>query len=225
MTSIFERALGEDFTRLHPMMQKRFGVGLDAGYACVGHGHMDEIRRGPWWTVPFLHIGKIRNILIPDVGHDVPLTIENYPYRDPFGRETVTFVREFQARPHRTSRFDATMIYSEGRQRIIDYLGTHQHLAVDLDMKVQTDGSLLLTTHSQRLYEGWLGFNFPMIFSGKAVLRENWDESAALYRIHLEVRNPVFGFLFGYSGTFTCEFPPAGGAPDRLKPVRHECRD
>ena len=225
MTSIFEKALGEDFARLHPMMQKRFGVGLDAGYACVGTGSMDEIRRGPWWTVPFLYIGKIRNILIPEVGRDVPLTIENYPYRDPLGRETVTFVREFRVRPGLTSRFDATMIWSEGRQRVIDYLGTHQHLAVDLDLQVEPDGSLLLTTHAQRLYEGRLGLTFPMLFSGKAVLRENWDDEAAVYRINLEVRNPVFGFLFGYSGTFTCEFPPADGAPDRLKPVRHEVRD
>ena len=183
MTSIFERALGEDFARLHPMMQKRFGVGLDAGYACVGTGSMDEIRRGPWWTVPFLYIGKIRNILIPEVGRDVPLTIENYPYRDPLGRETVTFVREFRVRPGLTSRFDATMIWSEGRQRVIDYLGTHQHLAVDLDLQVEPDGSLLLTTHAQRLYEGRLGLTFPM------------------------------------------QFPPADGAPDRLKPVRHEVRD
>lgn len=225
MTSIFETAMGEDFARLHPMMQKRFGVGLDAGYACVGHGTMEEIRRGPWWTVPFLHIGKIRNILIPEVGKDVPLTIENYPYLDPFGRETVTFVREFRVHEKAPSRFDATMIWSSRRQRIIDYLGTHQHLAVDLSMSVDPDGSLLLTSHAQRLYEGWFGFSFPMIFSGKAVLRENWDEEAQLYRIHLEVRNPVFGFLFGYTGTFTCEFPTTHDAPERLKPVRHEVRD
>lgn len=218
--------MGDDFVRLHPMLQKRFGMGLDAGYACVGHSRMAEIRRGPWWTVPFLHIGKIRNILIPEVGHDVPLTIENYPYRDPYGRETVTFVREFRVKGKRPSRFDATMVWSRDRQRIIDYLGTHQHLAVDLDMAAEPDGSLLLTTHAQRLYEGrWLGFSFPMMFSGKAVLRESWDEEQQVFRIHLEVRNPVFGFLFGYTGTFTCEFPPATDAPARLKPVRHERRD
>ena len=48
MTSIFEQALGDDFARLSPMMQRRFGVGLDAGYACVGTGVMSRIRRGPW---------------------------------------------------------------------------------------------------------------------------------------------------------------------------------
>ena len=47
MTSIFEQALGEDFARLQPMLQKRFGVGLDAGYACIGRGVMTSVRRGP----------------------------------------------------------------------------------------------------------------------------------------------------------------------------------
>ena len=109
MTSIFQHALGVDVDRLHPMLQRRFGVGLDAGYGCVGRGTMAQIRRGPWWKIPFLRLGKIRNILIPDLGVDVPFTIENYPYLDPFGRETITFVREYRVR-RKLSRFDATMI-------------------------------------------------------------------------------------------------------------------
>ena len=222
MTSIFERALGDDFGRLSPMLQKRFGVGLDAGYGCVGTGTMSSIRRGPWWVVPFLYIGKLRNILIPDVGQNVPFTIENFAYDDPFGRETVTFVREYQV-GRKPSRFDATMILSNGR--ILDYLGTHQHLAVDLDLRVEDDGSLRLASNAQRFYEGRLiAFRFPMIFSGRAQLHERFDEEARVYRIRMEVHNRLFGFLFGYEGEFTCDFPPATDAPERLKPVRHERR-
>jgi len=222
MTSIFESALGDDFVRLSPMMQKRFGVGLESGYACVGTGVMSRIRRGPWWVVPFLYIGKLRNILIPDVGENVPFTIGNYPYRDPFGRETITFVREYRVR-RRPSRFDATMILSNGR--VLDYLGTHQHLAVELDLSVGEDGSLQLASNAQRFYEGrFVGFNFPMLFSGRAHVHERFDEAAGTYRITMEVHNKVLGFLFGYEGEFTCEFPPATDAPWRLKPVRHERR-
>jgi hypothetical protein len=222
MTSIFEEALGPDFARLSPMMQKRFSVGLDSGFACVGKGVMSRIRRGPWWAVPFLYIGKLRNILVPDVGENVPFTIENYPYLDPFGRETVTFVREYRLRK-KPSRFDATMILHDGR--VVDYLGTHQHLAVDLDLSVDDDGSLRLTSGAQRFYEGPLvGFRFPMVLSGRARLHESYDDSAGVYRIRMEVHNPVFGFLFGYEGEFTCQFAPAVDAPERLKPVRHESR-
>jgi hypothetical protein len=224
VTGIFETALADDFDRLHPMMQRRFGVGLDAGYACVGTGVMTRIRRGPWWTIPFLWIGRIRNILVPIQGRNVPFTVENYPYQDPFGRETITFVRTYGAGP-RPHRFDATMIYSAHAARVIDYLGTHQHLAVDLDLTVGDDGSLLLRSDAQRFYEGPVAFRFPMLFSGRAELRESFDDSAGRYRIRLEVTNDRFGFLFGYEGSFTCTFPEARDAPERLRPRRHERRE
>lgn len=221
MTSIFARAMGSDFDRLHPMMQRRFGVGLDDGQACVGRGVMSSIRRGPWWTVPFLQFGKLRNILVPTVGEDVPFTIWNSPYLDPFGRETVTFVREYEA-GGRFARFDATMILHDGR--VIDYLGTHQHLAVDLDLKVDAEGALLLRSGEQRFYEGPVGFQFPMLFSGRATLRERFDDTDGRFHVDMRVDNDRFGFLFGYRGSFTCEWMPASGAPPHIFPRRHESR-
>ncbi|WIB42013.1 DUF4166 domain-containing protein [Curtobacterium sp. MCLR17_058] len=222
MTSVFRAALGADFHRLHPMMQRRFDVGLDAAEACIGRGVMTSIRRGPWWTVPFLQIGRLRNILVPDVGDDVPFTIENYPYRDAHGRETVTFVRTYTTRPGRTARFDATMVLVGGR--VLDYLGSHQHLAVDLDLVVDDRGGLVLTSDAQRFHEGPIAFRFPMLFSGRATLHEYWSDEDESFHVDLEVRNALFGFLFGYRGTFTCEWVPATDAPDRLKPRRTELR-
>lgn len=222
MSSIFAAALGADFDRLHPMMRRRFGVGLEAGEACIGRGVMDTIRRGPWWTVPFLQIGRLRNILVPDVGADVPFTIENYPYRDGLGRETLTFVRTYETRPGRPARFDATMVLVDGR--VLDYLGSHQHLAVDLDLRVDERGGLVVTSDAQRFYEGPIAFRFPMLFSGRARLHEYWSDDDQAFHVDLEVRNRVFGFLFGYRGTFTCEWVPATDAPERLKPRRTEAR-
>ncbi len=221
MTSIFEQAMGADFARLHPMLQRRFRVGLDRGEACTGRGVMAEIRRGPWWTIPFLQIGRLRNILIPDIGTDVPFLIENFPYLDPLGRETVTFVREYTIRGRRR-RFDATMVLDAGR--VVDYLGTHQHLAVDLDLSVDDTGALVLTSDAQRFYAGPIAFRFPMLFSGRARLRESFDDNDGRFHIELEVTNHRFGFLFGYRGSFACEWMPAGDAPERLKPLRHEVR-
>src|SRR5690606_25528971 len=106
------------------------------------------------------------------------------------------------------------------------YLGTHQHLAVDLDLSVEDDGSLRLRSGAQRFYEGPLvAFRFPMLFSGRADLHESFDDATGMYRIRLEVRNRLFGFLFGYDGSYSGEFPEATDAPERLKPVRHELRE
>lgn len=222
---VFELALGEDFARLHPQLQRRFGVGVGAGYGCIGRGVMSEVRRGPWWTRPFLALGTLRNILFPVKGRDLPFQIDNHAYIDGFGRETVTFVRTMTVAPGRRRRFDATMIYSEARGGLVDYLGTHQHLAVDLDLSVTDEGGLRLTSGEQRFYEGPVAFRFPMLFSGRAYLTEHFDDASGRFVIDLEVRNDLLGFLFGYRGTFTCEYPEAARVPETVKPAREEVRE
>jgi hypothetical protein len=221
---VFRRALGDDFARLHPQLQRRFGVGVEAGYGCIGRGVMSEVRRGPWWTLPFLAIGTLRNIMFPEQGRDIPFQIDNYAYLDGFGRETVSFVRTMDVAPGRRRRFDATMIYSSTRGRVVDYLGTHQHLAVDLDLTVTDDGGLRLRSGAQRFYEGPVAFRFPMLLSGRASLTERFDDDRQCFVIDLEVHNRLLGFLFGYRGEFTCEYP-GGPAPQTVKPYREELRE
>ncbi|KAB1647920.1 DUF4166 domain-containing protein [Pseudoclavibacter endophyticus] len=222
---IFQRALGDDFARLHPMLQRRFGVGVGAGYGCVGTGIMTDVRPGPLWTRLFLAFGATRNIMFPERGRNIPFQIDNYAYIDGFGRETVTFVRTMSLRGGVRRRFDATMVWSDARQRVVDYLGTHQHLAVDLALSVTRDGGLRLVSGEQRFYEGPIAFRFPMLLSGRAVLTEHYDDARERYVIDLEVRNRRFGRLFGYRGEFTCTFVDGTDAPVTAKPYREERRE
>jgi hypothetical protein len=225
VTSIYERALGADFERLHPRIRQRFGFGSGDRIACIGRGVMDRIWHGRFYTVPFLALGTWRRIMFPERGTNVPFSIRNYAYRDSFGRETVTWIRSFDTRKPR--RFDATMIYSEQRARVVDYLGTHQHLAVDIAFTVDKDGGLRLRSGEQRFYEGRLAFRFPMFLSGIAEVREWYDDREACYRIAVHVSNPVWGPLFGYEGRFDVEWVPcaADEVPADVRPVREERRE
>jgi hypothetical protein len=225
VTSIYRRALGRDFDRLHPQIQRRFGFSSQDGIASIGRGVMEEIWRGRLYTLPFLYVGTWRRIMFPETGRNVPFTIENYAFVDQFGRETVTWLRTFESR--RTRRFDAYMVYSERRGRIVDYLGSHEHLAVDIDLSVDGEGGLRLRSGAQRFYEGLLGFDFPMLFSGYADVREWYDDAGACFRISVDVRNRVWGRLFGYRGSFTVEWRELGPGdfPGRVLPMRQERRD
>lgn len=225
MTSIFRHALGADFDRLHPRMQQRFGFSSEDSVACVGTGTMDEIWRGRAFTLPFLYLGATRNILFPERGTDIPFVIQNFAYRDGYGRETVTFVRSFELPNGRARRFDATMIFSASRCRIVDYLGTHQHLAVELDMQVDCRGGLRITSGRQQFSEGLLGFRVPAALSGTATLHEWYDETHERFRIEVSVTNDRFGRLFGYRGSFTVDFRECepDDVPMAVRPVR-ECR-
>ncbi|MDJ0341496.1 DUF4166 domain-containing protein [Streptomyces sp. H10-C2] len=225
MTSIFQRVLGADFDRLHPRIQRRFSVGLDSGEACVGRGTMDRVWHGPRFVRPFLALGGSRNILVPQTGTDIPFTIENFPYADSFGRETVTFVRTFTF-PGRTRRFDATMIHSPERNCVVDYLGTHQHLATDLHFTVDAGGALVIRSGDHRFREGPADFRVPELIAGDAVVRESYDDAAGRFRIEVNVSNRRFGPLFGYEGSFEAEFVDVAerGVRAGLRPVREEAR-
>jgi hypothetical protein len=91
----------------------------------------------------------------------------------------------------RARRFDAYMVYSDSRRRIVDYLGSHEHLAVDIDLSVDEAGGLRLRSGAQRFYEGVIGFSFPMLFSGIADVREWYDDAAGCFRIVVDVHNSV----------------------------------
>jgi hypothetical protein len=225
MRSIYADLLGSDFDRLHPQIQRRFGFSSADRVAAIGRGMMSHLWHGAAYTLPFLYLGAWRRIMLPESGRNVPFTIENYAYRDDFGRETVTWLRTFQTR--RVRRFDAYMIASADQRRIVDYLGSHQHLAVDIDLRVDERGGLRLTSGAQRFYEGPLGFTFPPALSGIAEVCESYDERRDLFRIEVAVRNQRFGPLFGYRGTFAVEWRPM--PPDQIpahaKPRREERRE
>ncbi len=228
--SIYQQALGSDFARLHPQIQRRFGFSSADGVASVGRGVMEEVWKGAFFTVPFLYLGTWRRIMFPETGRDVPFTIENYAFVDRFGRETVTWVRTFESawrgRP-RTRRFDAYMIYSPRRGCVVDYLGSHEHLAVDIELAVDDEGGLRLRSGAQRFYEGPVGFAFPMGLSGVADVREWYDERARRFRIRVDVRNRRWGRLFGYQGSFDVEWRRVepGGVPPHVLPARQERRE
>lgn len=227
MSSIYEQQLGVDFQRLHPRIQERLAFSSADNRAFVGEGTMERIWHGPFYTQPFLRVGVQRHIMFPDAGDNVPFRIENYAYRDPLGRETVTWIRRFFFPGHPPRCFDATMIRNARRGCIVDYLGTHQHLAVDIDLAVTERGGLRLRSGEQRFYEGPVAFRFPMLFSGLADVEEWYDDEANCYRIQVEVSNKLFGKLFGYQGSFQPtwrELTPAD-IPAYALPVRHESRE
>jgi hypothetical protein len=133
-------------------------------------------------------------------------------------------VRTFETARRR--RFDAYMIWSEERGCIVDYLGTHQHLAVDLELSVAENGGLRLRSGEQRFHEGPVSFRFPMFFSGVADVCEWYDDAAGCFRISVAASNARWGPLFGYEGRFQVEWRTTDGrVPETILPRRSERRE
>jgi Domain of unknown function (DUF4166) len=123
--------------------------------------------------------------------------------------------------------FDATMINSATRGSIVDYLGTRQHIAVDIRCSVGEGGAMCIESGAQRLYEGWISVPVPLVVSGVAKVREWWDEDEQRFKIEVRVENRLFGLLFGYRGSFTVvQRPcPPEEIPFDVKPLHEEARE
>jgi len=215
VTSIYQDVLGPEFGRLHPQVQKRFGFSSADGLASIGRGVMDKVWHGSFYTLPFLYLGAWRRIMFPERGTNIPFTVRNYAYLDSYGRETVTWIRDFKTRHPR--RFDAYMIHSQERGKVVDYLGTHQHLAVDIELSVDERGGLRLRSGEQRFYEGPIAFRFPLLFSGVADVCEWYDDDLDKFCIDVRVANKTWGPLFGYAGRHPAAgYKPAVGNGDLL---------
>ena len=222
--SIYATVLGEDFLRLHPKIQERFGFDSASRKRAIGRGIMNRVWHGKFYTVPFLIVGTWRNIMFPDQGKDIPFTIENWAYVDSHGRETVTELRTFKL--GRERRFDAYMVREPKRNQVVDLMGTHQHLAVDLNLSVTENGGLCIESGEQRFFAGPIAFKFPMFFSGKAHVCVWFDDDIGRYRIEVEIKNRFWGPLFGFDGTFDIEWEDVDPAdiPRDIKPKHEDAR-
>jgi Domain of unknown function (DUF4166) len=100
-------------------------------------------------------------------------------------------------------------------------------LAVDIDLSVDERGGLRLRSGAQRFYEGSIGFSFPMIFSGIADVGEWYEESDQQFHIQVDVKNRIWGPLFGYRGSFQVKWISLKGdeIPADVMPVRCERRE
>ena len=209
---------------LHPRIKQQYGIDSNSEKAWVGQGLMTEIYRGPWFVVPFLRIGSARRILFTETGTDITFSVHNYAYRDSFDRETLTWKRTFQFPGHKR-HFDETLVFSEKRNRPIVFAGTHQHLSVDLHFTVE-NGDLVLKTGAQRLFLPIATIWFPQLLSGVAYVRESYNDELERFEIDVDIRNSIFGTIFGYRGWFhlemincTRECIPADAFP-RVESVR-----
>jgi hypothetical protein len=110
------------------------------------------------------------------------------------------------------------MVYSPARGTVVDFLGTHQHFAVDLRMRADSRGGLWIWTGEQRYGRR----RFPRALSGVARLHEWWDDAEGCFRIEVRVRNRYLGPVFGYRGRFTTRYVDTGTAPvpASVRPLR-----
>lgn len=197
--SIYKSAMGSNFYRLHPMLQKRYS--FQEGVVFKASGIMQTIKGGPKWLYPIFRAGVRWKLLFPEHGKDIPFTISNNAYTTPNGESHVHWERIFYFR-NKKRYFNALMSFDTSTFVIKDYLGEPPLLYSDLAFTVTEDRNLKITSLNQRLILGKLQLPLPKIFQGLATVTEKYDEELERYLIKVSVQNPLIGTVFSYEGWF-----------------------
>lgn len=203
MTSIFERALGPDFERLHPRMRERLSIGLDRGTACRAEGVMTRIWHGTPLLAPLLQLAALERVLVPESATDVAFTMQNHPFRDAAGNEGLTYERVFHL-PKRRRRFDTATVYESGK--LVDKLGRHRLLLADWLVTVNERGGITVKGGRQRVRVRDREVPIPGPLSADTTVHDWYDDDLGRFRIDVRIRNAVLGTLVGYQGSFTCRY-------------------
>ncbi|GAA0349104.1 DUF4166 domain-containing protein [Bacillus horti] len=204
MRSIYEQALGNRFNGLHPLLQKKFRLQSQTERILKSKGVMHRIEGGKVFMKPLMSAFSKKHITFPERGRNIPFTMENVAFKDPYGRESVAWIRRFYF-PHITRCFDATMVLHSDKKTINDYVGVDQSWLTNITLEVTECGGLRMLTKEQRIFIPFLNRFMSIPFLGKGVIEERYDDQKDLFLIDVHVQQPWFGTIIRYQGEFTVE--------------------
>jgi len=199
MTSIYQTILGDSFTKLHPMLQRRYTI--TKGKSFYGQGKMDEISGGNRFIRPLFRWGAKRRLFFAERGKDIPFWIKNTAYTTNGGCEYVEWIRSFIFDKN-VRHFDAIMYLDREKRKIIDDFGVPPLLVSTLDFRVDEERRLHISSDKQWLKVFGKNIPLPKCLHGNARIIESFQEEMDCFHVEVHVSNPLVGTLFSYKGYF-----------------------
>jgi uncharacterized protein DUF4166 len=168
---------------------------------------MERVWRRGRWLWPFFWLASWSDLLFPETGTDVPVTVNIRAVK-----EGHLWRRDFRFSGGRRRRFTSRIEYDDRLGRVIEAVGPRQSLAIAWDIQLQPPSTLRLDCAGWVFRLGWLRIRLPEWLLGSGWGVETADLSApGRIRIDFAVSHPLLGDVFGYAGTFTVICMPRGG--------------
>ena len=197
--SIYKIMLGDDFKRLHPILQTRYEI--KDGNPFKAEGVMKKIVTGPKWLEPLLLLSTRWKVLFPEHGENVPFQIINTVKIDEKGNPQVHWERTFHFEKMER-HFNALMSLDREHHIVKDYLGEPHIFYSELVFEVTKEGKMSIQSKKQRLVMGKVEIPIPTFFRGNVLVTESYVEEKGVFSIHVHITNPLIGTLVEYEGEF-----------------------
>jgi hypothetical protein len=179
------------------------------GERVVLEGSMERVWRRGRWLWPFFWLAAWSELLFPETGVDVPVTVD---IQQVGSRPCHVWRRDFRFPGGRRRRFTSRMVYDERLARILEAIGPGGALAIAWETRFEPPSTLHLDAAGWVLRLGPLRLRLPawLLGSGRAV--ETADAGVpGTIRIDFRVSHPFLGNVFGYVGAFTVTRVPGSG--------------
>ncbi|AWB88347.1 DUF4166 domain-containing protein [Homoserinimonas hongtaonis] len=185
--TIYERALGVEFSRLHPQLQRFFGT-----HTVAATGTFAEAGSRLPWLRPLLAVSARLGLLFPEFERNVPFDIAVSPVSD----AAVATVRHLRFSTGIRTMADRTTLVAG---RLVD-VHARGLLLVEMVVTATADGALVARSGRARLR---LGRALVPVPAPAVVLTQTYDDARAEFTIDVSMRVPGLGEVFAYRGRFT----------------------
>jgi len=174
-------------------------------YNVVLEGVMHRIWHRPAWLKPwFVFLGWF-GILVPRTGNNIPTKLVVVPGCLPDGQPYHEWNRTFAFAP--PIQFNTIVVFDERMNNLADQVGVGRFLHMVWAGKFIPPRSFTLATVTnairirRRLWylPGWL---WPFLLGRVNFIQQGREEDESVVDVDLRVIHPLFGEVFGYSGTF-----------------------
>lgn len=216
MASVYQLAMGKDFTLLQPELQEYFSLAPEscpaaAGGPVVGLGTgVFDVAGCPRPALrPLLRLAGRDNALFPEYQRDVPFSIENRAHLDAAGRPALTAVRTIDFDGARRTMQDTT-VWEDGAG-LTDVLGRSGTVRTDLACSAGADGRMRLVSRRTRFGAGRFQPGLPRLLEAAAFTEQWWDRSEGRFRIRTKVLQRQMGTVLEYRGSFSYRLVPSQG--------------
>lgn len=193
MQAPIKTALGEDWERLHPVIQRHCDLPPDAEKTCQAIGRMDVTISGLGRV--FVMVSRLFDALVPYAAKQITILVKNS-----FSKtgDVMYWHRTFNYPDHRPVVFQSRMVH-ESNNVIVEYvrfgLGIRMALSIEEDALRYDSRGYLWDLRIVRLYiPDWL-------LMGKAIIREIPIDDEG-FKVEFEIDHPWWGRTFGYRGQF-----------------------
>lgn len=192
MKALFEQALGEQWSQLHPTVRRHYD--LKPGDELLLRGEMSEVFHS-LWVKPFIIFGRLFGALVPYRGNNVPVEVHNLCKES---SNALHFRRTFFFPGRKPYPFISRMEHLADNE-IVEFVRLGLGIRMTLSVK---EGALCFATNGYLWRAGPLRLTLPdWLFFGSGVITERGVDAENV-DLDFSLVHPLFGLSFRYAGRF-----------------------